>query len=282
MKSLTLGTVFALVACSSPAGPLPIEYAVLVDDWHGDFLRNPVAGFDYPLYEPPLVGQLSRVVRFSRNATDTLRVFRLADGLEVAGGTRDGSLTIDGRVLPPPEAEIDRTFVADARLEDGWYLAAFDARGYRPRQLRVLFWGQAIDDVAYARFRIGDGVDWIRTRTNPWSETGETTIEVVFSSPVLLSDLDRTRVEVRRGAEVAECTSLPISDPTTSVLVLLCPTLVIDDRVQVRVESDLIGHPTGVMVPHEFVMDRLQDTYEVAPDLGLDVLRAAYGIAGGT
>lgn len=276
--SIFVGAISLTAACSSSV-LLPVRYAVLVDDWHGDFLRNPVTGFDSPL-PVSLVGQLSRDIRPNRGATDTLRVFRLSDGAEVAGGMREGNLTIDGRVLPPPEAAIDRAFVADAPLEDGWYLAAFDARSYRPRRLEVLYWGQAIDDVAYARFRIGDGVDWIRTRTSTVSETGEITLSVQLSSPVPLPDLDETRVEVRRGAEDISCTLFPLDVLTTRSLELLCPTLAVGDRIEVRVQSDFVGHPSGEMVPHAFMVGA-QASYDVAPELGLDVLRAAYAIEGG-
>jgi len=278
MRSLTLGFVFALAACSSPAGgPLPIRYAIFVDDWHGDFLNVPMTlpGFGFP--NPELgVGQLSPAIYAFRSdcCDDTVRLFRLSDGREIPGAMRTGSTNVNGQVVTSNPTTVG--FVAAETLEDGWYLGAVDARPYRQfARLELQYWSQAIDDVAYARFRIGDGVDWVST-----SIDSPTVIALVLSSRLPSAALESSRVEVRRAGLLLDCSRMSTGEDPELGVVVQCAGLADGDRIEVRLESDRIGHPTGEMSPQEIVVQPSQ-SFEVAPDLGLNVLRTAYGIEGG-
>jgi hypothetical protein len=210
-------------------------------------------------------------------------VFRLTDDHEVPGTMRAGNVTIDGRMLStdPFEGELDRRWVADEPLVDGWYLAAFDARQYRADgTLYLLPWGHAIDDVAYARFRVGDRPDWVYTTTGV-DELGRLGVAISLSSPIAVARLGHTHIALERNGEPVACedggTGTDVEVPGFGVV---CPEFAVGDTFRVTLTSDVIGHPSGVLTPHEFVLDVAFAQYPVAPALGLSTLRAAYGLEG--
>ncbi len=288
---LGLGLAPLVAAGCHPVDRLPatIQFGITVNDWHGDFLGTPVTGLGYSAPDG-LMGQLAPWVIANTSAccNDPIRVFRLADGSEVSGGMRTGNVTIDGRIVPPPTPMVPGVasgFVARGALDDGWYLAALDARPYRPfGPLARFHWVEAVDDVAFARFQIGRGVDWVQTYPVVREDEGTVDIVLLLSSPLPAAQLEGSRVEVRRAGILVDCTPASTGEDPTLGFGVTCQGLTHGDTIEVRLDSDRVGHPMGELRPQEILLDRdgplNRRGYPVAPELGLDVLRAAYGIEG--
>jgi hypothetical protein len=207
---------------------------------------------------------------------------------------------IDGRELEPDAPAYSSGFVSSEILEEGWYVAAFDARDYRPYgpiwpyPSRGVVWGPldyltpSLDGVAYARLRIGDALEWVRTFVSVVYERGVVEFSLLLTSTVTGAVLEGSEVIVRRGGVVVPCSPVQYGDlDGYSYVFVACPGraaggLDHGDTVEVQLVSDQVGHPLGAMRPQEVVIDRDRPrAYPVAPEMGLDVLRAAYGIEGG-
>ncbi|MFO0712271.1 MAG: hypothetical protein U0353_20640 [Sandaracinus sp.] len=279
---ITAATGASLVAgCHSVDPPYSTtQYAVAANDWQGDFLRvTPETPLDYRLSDGRLTYYLS--TSFPDCCTNAIRLFRLSDGMEVSGSMQDQRLTLDGRELPQDRPyEVYPSFVAREDLPSGWYIAGFDARAYASQGPAFPFMSApALDGVAYARLRIGDGVDWVRTHANV--RDGSVDVGLMLSSRVPTAELESSVVEVRRAGERVDCTRASTGEDPDHYIVVVCPGLQQGDTIEVRLVSDRVGHPTGEMQTQTILIDVGHPEHEVAPELGLDVLRAAYGIGGG-
>lgn len=294
LVSTVSAAVFASGGCHPPESVWnTTSYAVAADDWQGDFLTGPVR---FRREEQP-AGLLAFYLDTSAPPDDymnEIRLFRVSDGQEVPGGMERGR-RIDGRELVPTEAwprvSEYSGFVASEVLEEGWYVAGFDARAYRSFgpivQANVAHWDMTdwssrfLYGVAYARLRIGSGVDWVGTYVDVRAETGTVDFTVTLSSRLSAVDLESTEVTVLRAGMIVSCTEAFRGEEPGVALGVECPGLGHGDSVELRLVSDRVGHPMGAMRPQEIVIDRARWFYAVAPELGLDVLRAAYGIEGG-
>lgn len=272
---LLLGSLLVLSGCHTEAVWNTTTYAVAVNDWQGDFLRAP-ARFDDYLLEGRLLYHLSTSAP-AGCCDPSLRLFRLSDGNEVPGSIQPGR-TLDGRELPEGYA----SFVANETLADGWYIAFFDARPYRAfGPIEPFRSAPALGGVAYARFRLGDQVDWVRTSAILRDESGTVEIAVLLSSSVPLSELASSQVVVRSEGSVIDCTPASAGEDPVPVIAVSCTGLRQGDSIEVSLTSPRVGHPLGAMRPHELVIDRDRTIHVVAPDLGLDLLRATYGVGDG-
>ncbi|GAB4213211.1 MAG: hypothetical protein OHK0013_36860 [Sandaracinaceae bacterium] len=291
----------ALLACHPPDPAWPVtSYGIAVEDWQSDFLNSPLrfAGDERPT---GLLGvYLSTFAPAEELRRVEIRLFRISDGREIPGALETGR-RLDGAPLvtldPWREPSDYGGFVASEPLEEGWYIASLDARAFRAfgpidrAPGRGLVWSPDpyppdLDGIGLARLRIGSSLEWVRTWVTFREDRDEVALTLSLTSTVPASELQGSEIFVLKDGLVVPCSEVFYEDPATDLYVE-CPGqargwLAHGDTVEIRLVSDRVGHPMGTLRPQEIVIDRYRDLpYFVAPDMGLDLLRAAYGIEGG-